>query len=578
MITKRRQGYMSNLTILKKADAKIWKARIEIGQKKKKDAFDERAKRMRQMFRGDHFPDAPEGDFIVINYCYAILKAILPQIYFQDPYLFVDAGDGETKSEATEAAEAVLNHFWYKMKVKRQIKKIVLDALIYGFGLGKIGYNTETTAAKLESGADYTEMIKNEYPYFKRTSPISIVFDTDPNSIDDIKWLAINYFPRVDDAKENYKNVEGISGDYYNVSSSFVDEKKYNTSIQNDIKRLSVWEIQDLVSGKILAVTNGADKFIKNIDNPYKLDGFNYKFLYLNEVPDEIYPLSDLEQIKDIVLELDKTETQLLNHRAKGQRKIVSEIGIWASPEDKENFFNNEDMQNAEVKQGMLDRIQMFDSSTIDAELYNIQTELKDNLNNISANGANQRAVESSTQKTATEANIIDRNANLRNSERVDNVADFVVDVGETLIKVLQQFMSKKVSVKYAGGWKEFTKDNIKGNLNVRINVGDVIKPNTDQDRARMSQVLAETIGAMDERGMPIVNRRNIIEMYYKKYGFTKSDIDKLMTPAQPPEPQPPMGEPPIGEQPMPMQEGQMGAVGEQPAPLGIPPEFEGII
>lgn len=528
---------MSDLTILKKPDAKIWKARIEIASKKKKDAFDERAKRMREMFKGDHFPNAPEGDYIVINYCYAILKAILPQIYFQDAYLFLDAGDGETSSDSLMAAEAVLNHFWYKMKVKRQKKKVALDALMYGFGLEKIGYNTDTTKIKLESGADYTEMIKAEYPFIRRTSPLDIVFDTDVNSIDDIKWLAVNYFPRIDDAQKNYKNIDGITGDYYNISSSFVNEKKYSTSIQNDIKRLSIWEIQDLVSGKILTVANSVDKFLKDIDNPYKLDGFNYKFLYLNEVPDEIYPLSDLEQIKDIVLELDKTETQLLNHRSRAIRKIVSEMGIWATDDDREKFFNSQDMQNTEVHPGALDKIKVFDASTIDAQLYNIQTELKDNLYKIAATAENQLSSDSTTQKTATEIMKIDASSQIRNSDRVDCMTNFVIDTAESLLKVLQQFMSKKVSVKYADGWKEFTKEDIKGNFNVRINVGDILKPNTDADRARMSKVLAETIKAVDENNLPIVNRREIIKMYFVKYGFTKSDIDKVMTQIQPPMP-----------------------------------------
>ncbi len=536
---------LNELIILKKPDSVIWKARIEIGVKKKKDAFDERAKRMREMFKGDHFPNAPEGDFIVINYCYAILKAILPQIYFRDPYLFLEAGDGETTSEATRAAEAVLNHFWYKMKVKRQIKKIVLDTLIYGFGVGKAGYNTETIKTKLESGADYSEMIKNEYPFFKRTSPLDIVFDSDVTSIDDIKWLAVNYFLREDDVRKNYENAKDIKGDYYNIESSFLDKKKYGTDIVDDIKRVSIWEIQDLVSGKIFVVANGADKFLKEVDNPYKIDGFNYKFLYLNEVPDEIYPLSDLEQIKDIVLELDKTETQLLNHRAKGQRKIVSEIGIWASDEDKENFFNNEDMQNTEVKQGMLDKIKVLDNATIDAQLYNIQAELKDNLHKLSATGENQLSAESSTQRTATEIIRIDNSSQIRNSERVDNVIDFTIDVAETIIKMLQQFMSKKVSVKYADGWAQFTKENIKGNHNVRINIGDMLKPNTAADRARISQVLAETMGVVDESNAPIINRREAIRMYLVKYGFIESDINKLLNPMVAPAVAPQTGQQP---------------------------------
>jgi hypothetical protein len=274
------------------------------------------------------------------------LKAILPQIYFQDPYLFLDAGDGDTTEDSAKVAEAVLNHFWYTMKVKRQIKKIALDTLIYGFGVEKIGYNTVTQQVRTESGAEYTEMIKDEYPFIRRTSPLSVVFDTDPNSIDDIKWIAVNYFPREDDVRDNFKNAKDIKGDYYNIDSSFVNEQKYGTEIQNDIKRVSIWEIQDLVSGKFLTVAKSKDDFLKEIDNPYDIGGLNYKFLYLNEVPDEIYPLSDLEQIKDIVLELDKTETQLINHRGKAIRKVVSEVGIWATDEDKENFFNNVDMQN----------------------------------------------------------------------------------------------------------------------------------------------------------------------------------------------------------------------------------------
>jgi len=182
----------------------------------------------------------------------------------------------------------------------------------------------------------------------------------------------------------------------------------------------------------------------------------------------------------------------------------------------------------------MLDRVKVFDASTIDAALYNIQTALKDNLYKISATAENQLSSDSTTQKTATEASIIEAKSNIRNSERIDNVTDFTIDVAETLIKVLQKFMSKKVSVKYADAWAEFTKENIKGNHNVRINIGDTIKPNTAEDRARMSQVLVETINAVDTNNIPIVNRREIVKMYYEKYGFTKNDIDKLMTQAQP--------------------------------------------
>ena len=539
----------NSLTVIKKPDAKIWKARIEIAQKIKEKKFDERAKRFREMFKGDHFPKAPEGDYIVINYCYAILKAILPQIYFQDPYLYLEAGDGETQDENVMAAEAVLNEFWYEIRVKKQIKKAILDALIYGLGLVKIGYKTDTVKG-IESGGDNSEMIKNEYPFYRRISPLHVVFDTDVSSVDDISWIAANYYLPEPLVKDRYKNTDSINAEYYSTDSIFVEQKKYGQDIKNDIKRVSIWEIQDLNTNYIYTITKGSDDFLKEIPNPYKLDGLNYKFLYLNEVPDEIYPLSDLEQIKDIVLELDKTETQLLNHRAKGQRKIVSEVGIWATPEDKDAFFNNEDMQNSEVMAGQLDKIRVFDCSTIDASLYNIQSELKDNLYKISATGENQLAAESTTQKTATEAAIIDSNSKIRSSERVDCVRDFITDTGHVLLKVLQQFMSKKVPVKYKDLWYEFTKENLKGKFKIKVRVEDLMQPNQEKEQNKISKVVAETISSADENNLPLVNRKELLTIYFDKYGFNKEEIDRLLSPPAPlqtePEPQPAIQENPM--------------------------------
>jgi hypothetical protein len=64
-------------------------------------------------------------------------------------------------------AEDKLNRTWREIKVKRQMKRILLDMLVMGFGVGKLGYYTETIAnTSLETDKEFTELIKNEYPIF----------------------------------------------------------------------------------------------------------------------------------------------------------------------------------------------------------------------------------------------------------------------------------------------------------------------------------------------------------------------------------------------------------------------------
>ena len=79
-----------------------------------------------------------------------------------------------------------------------------------------------------------------------------------------------------------------------------------------DLTDLFTLRIYTLTKFNTLEIVNPEGRMIMRPNGNTNLGvGFNYKFLYLNEVPDEIYPLSDLEQIKDIVLELDKTEKDL---------------------------------------------------------------------------------------------------------------------------------------------------------------------------------------------------------------------------------------------------------------------------
>jgi len=525
------------LEVLTKSDAKLWLNRIKVSRNFYKENLYTRAKEMVRMYVGEHFSGLEAEVAVVINYCFAIIKAILPQIYYQDPYIFLTPGDGDTKEENSKAAEVIVNFFWGNMGIKKQIKKIVLDTLLYSYGIGKLGYTTKTKKTGFaESGAAHTELITAEFPFFIRTSPLDVVTDTYIKDFDKKRWIATRYVLPLSEMKEKYKNTKDLKGSYKVKSAD--DQTLKNLGIPGteleDFKFVEFWEALDVVDNKIYVVTEETDKFLREESSAYDIKGGNYKFLIFNDVPDRLFPLSDLSQIAKINIEIDKTRSQLLHHRAKSQRKIFYDQDIFANEKEKKNFKSDADMVMVACKPGKVkDGVKIFDPSMVQAELYNIDALSKDDLNNISAVGYQQRAVEALVEKTATESRIIDRAANLRNSERLDAVTDFCIDVAKGIITILQKNLTEKTAVKITKEGKErfekFNKESISGKHNVRIDVGSMAKPDTDEDRMRINEFAQTAIGAVDEKGRAVVNQRGLIEVLIKKYKFTEDEIEKIL-------------------------------------------------
>ena len=529
---------------------KLWKERISSCETFMKNNFEDNAKRYIDLYSGEHFKGAVAlKDRIVVNYSYAIIKSILPQIYYQDPYMYVtadrDISYGQTDFNVlSQMAEDKLNRAWREIKVKRQMKRIVLDFLLLGFGVGKLGYYTETVKnTSLETDKEYTELIKDEYPYFIRHSPFDILIDSEAKSIDDRRYTVGIYYIPLNQLKENkaYKNTADLKGTYVPSGNYY---GKSIEKIDDDLKRVKIYEIEDIVDHKIYVLSDESDKFLMSKDNPYKINS-NYKFLYVNELPDRLLPIPDLKQLEDLNLELDKTRTQMINHRAKAQRKIIVEEGV-LSDDAKDALMSGVDMELVEILPDSKDRIMKFDASSVNADFYNMNNVIIDDLHRVGGVGANQMGTEGIIEKTATEASYIQHNANLRNSERVDTVTDYCEDVANDMLSIINQFSSKREyfsAIRADGNYYDTVYDNeaIKDmDFNVRIELGSMSKKNNDMERMQVLQLFQMLVNT------GVVNVYEFSKLLMKKYGLSDSEINKVMLELQPQ----PSAEMPLEEQP----------------------------
>jgi hypothetical protein len=524
----------------------IWKNRVTIGKAFTEKNYKKSAQRYREFFRGNHYPQIAEAeDRIVINYAYAIIKSMIPQIYFQDPWFYLTA---ETRKDANarQLAEYVLNQSWRKIGAKRTMRRIILDALVYSIGVGKLGYYTDVVKPQnLETNKEYSYLINDEYPYFLKQNTLEMIFDPEAEHFDDMRWLGARYFVPFEELRSSsmdYKGIDGLGESNYSLDREYSEYVKPSSSEEkDDLKRVELWEMHDLVENEVLTICMDADDFLRVKENPY---GFNnYKILYFNEVPDKLIPISEVANLEKINKEYDDTRSQLMYHRRKAQRKILFEQGTFASSEERQKFLNSVDMAPVEVIDGAISgkRIQMFDASMVQPELYNYCDLSLFDMNNVSRSGFNQRAVESPTEKTATESSIIEKNASLGNAERLDYVADYCEDAARDLLGVLQKFATKKQEfyIDKLDAWAEWKNTDIAGNFAVRIDMGSMGKRNTGEDRARAVELFNMLAGLTEpdpQSGAEklIVNRRILATKVMEAYGLSEQEISEVLQDKEP--------------------------------------------
>lgn len=514
-------------------ECKFWKSCIDIAEKVQKDEWKKTMERERNFFKGKHYADSdyPSRDpRVVVNYCYANVKTIIPQMYFQDPHFYFTA-EQEKYKKAQELVEEVVNNVYRVINCKKQIKRIALDYLVTAYGVGKIGWHTKFVGKALENEQKHTEFVKDERPYFIRLEPEQVLFDPEKRDIESARYVVGVYNVPLYEAKESYPQIKEEWAKAYFEAGGEATSTAYK-EVADQFKRIKIYEVHDLVDRKFIWVCKESDKILKKVDDPYKLEASNYMPFFVNDVPGQLYPLSEISQISDLNLELDLTRSQLMAHRKKSQRKILAEASAFANEQEKQKFLDGEDMQMVILNDGAIKagQILVVNASMMSAEFYNVGQMIADDIHVISAIGRNQHGVEDNKEKTAYEASVQDRNANMRNSDRLDVMGDYSVALAKNLLCILQKFAGKENEFfsEKKNEWIKWKKEDIAGEYKLRIDIGSTAKKNDEQERSLLTQLFPQVAGITDESGQ-VVNPREFLKIILKRYNIKDDEIDRII-------------------------------------------------
>jgi hypothetical protein len=607
------------------------KERLEMAKRWRHDeGYEDKWRRMIDLYRGKTYWDIGgvglPTDRISVNLAFSTINVIGPAVAVNNPKITVTANRQEDADRAV-FVEAVANYLWRHYDYRKPFRRTVKDFLIIGHGWLKVGWKFVEEERRLsgeEMDDDYAQSVSeiNEFaaenpelggqlptdddiiasipstqmeiiadqPFVERISPFDMFVDPEATCLEDAKWVAQRIVRPIEEVRRDKRfrrsvrqNLQADSG--LKIRWENDDERDQYSDL---IERVTLYEYYDIEEGLLSVCADGADDYLLDpTPMPYDF-GHPYILLRNYDIPDAFYPMGDLEAIESLQEELNKTRTQMVNHRKRYARKYLYHERSFG-PEGREALESDDDGRFVPVvdeNRPLSEIVVPLPQVPLAPEMYNHSTIIENDVNTVSGVSEYARGQMPEIRRTATEASIIADAGNARASDKLAMVEICIGEVARHVIQLMQQYMTRNQMVRIAGKNSEqhyvaYTRDDIIGEYDFSVEGGST-QPLNETGRRQQAISLMNALAPLV--GM-IIDPAELAR-YVLSYGFGIQDPDKFLVqqqPAMPPQGGPPQGPPPQGPPPQGMPPPPMagGMGGPQPPPQqvfeatgGVPPEL----
>jgi hypothetical protein len=554
-----------------------YRKRIEWSKKwRDQEGLDDLWRRLTDLYRGKHFSDSTTEDRIAVNIAFSTLNIIYPSVSINHPKITITANSAEDEDKAT-ITEAVVNYWWRHYDFKSPFRRAVKDSLTMGHGWLKVGYRfvevdqelddderDEMYGQQLDEADSFAEanpemahelptdeeirealpstkqVVTEDRPFVERVSPYDMYVDPEATCLEDLRWIAQKIVRDLDEVKNDKRYKEAVRRRVEADSAYYYNDPDRDRKRDSDADRVTVWEFYDLAKETLCVWADGSDDYLVDPRKiPYAF-GHPYVFVPNYEVPDEFYPMGDLEQIEDLQGELNKTRSEMMNRRRKDQRKwLFRESGF--SPEGRaalESDIDNVLVPVVDETNPLGDLVVPMPQNPMDASLYNYSDQIEQDLDRVSGVNEYARGSIPEIRRTATEAAMIQDAANSRAADKLARVEECISMTARRVTQVAQQFLTGEQVARITNGdksmWVQFSHDDIEGEFDFTVEGGST-QPMNETARRQQAIAMAQTMGPFIGQ---VVDPHKIAA-HLLRYGFGVTNPEDYMIPPAPPEPPP---------------------------------------
>lgn len=492
---------------------------------------------------------------IILNEVYPIVQTNLPAIFFRNPKAYLkprqktfiakvfnpETGKKEDQEldsqKSANTQEAILNYSLEKIRYKKEVRKVLLDSLLFPHGILWHGYKGEFGMTQEQS-----MFIKNGMVFVRRLCPTRFIKDPNVNmsNLDEAKWVGriidIPYRDFVEDEdlfikdKRKLKAFKGYGdgvgqgsiaanqsygqgrqsggGDDFklnNLKKNLLDysmdefqRSKYSMFIRcyEIFLRPSKKEKKNGSEGKILLLGFDQDEPYRENEWSVKAEGFPAKILQFNDIPDSQIGMSDIDTYKQIT----------------DQKNIITNLQIRNAQENSKVYValakdGTDEEQIQKVQRGD-QTILLFEGDTIDGkmqvnsagggasnELYLFSQKIQKELEDKSGVTDLRRGVLQSGEESAFSVKMRAANSSARPQYRQDIMKDFLEESLQYLLEMIKQYMPFEDAVRIMGSldlqWSDNpTQEEIQAEVDVEVDAISITPENPDDEIQKLQMIL----------------------------------------------------------------------------------------
>lgn len=491
-----------------KPDVSFWLKNIREGTEwRNKVLQQKRWGQWRKWYRGDH------GQGVLpVNLFFKMLRTLVPRVYLRNPGVSVLPRKHQIGRldfwVMSRLLEQVDNALYDRMQVKDAVKMAVQDAFMFSTGFLKLGYGgefsptpdlveeEEAPITKKGQKVEYNANILPNTPWLLRAPTDRIIYPKNSLDFASARWYAHRERRNIDDVREdarfsNAKNLEpGV------MPAPGEDFGKRGGDI------IDCYEIRDKKTNKVfvIAATQSAAKPLFYEDDELARNNKQNIFpIQFNRDDEYCWGVSDSMILDPHQIEVNAVRRTIRKHRRISLLKWFQEQGV-LSPDEAAKMMSEDEVGSLiTLNQGKtLAQLKEQQAGDIPAGLLK-DLELENQMvQEILGMGVNQfgEYAPGSSDRSATEATIVNQAVQIRTDERRDIVADALVAMTEHLNFVLgKKWTDAKQLTSIIGPegqqvWVEFMQTEL-SDLEYDVHIDpDSAVPETKQLRQQKAQAM----------------------------------------------------------------------------------------
>lgn len=496
------KGYLRD-----KPDVPYWIGEIRRGMSfRKRFAHETMWPVWRAYYRGDF----REG-ILPLNLFFKMIRTMVPRVYFRNPSISIQpAKPGFEYMVLAQLLERIDNKLITRMGVKRQMKRMIQDAFLFGTGIGKRGFgalytpspdilDTSDPGDKKGYRTEYHNLVSENTPWWLRTHPGHFIVPAGAADWESARWCCHVVKRDIEDVKADprLKNTAAIQP---TRPTPMQINRRASAGEQADDEQIELWEIRDKKTGLVFVIApyvNG-EKALMTTDDEMQVDGkLPYDILQFNEDDEVFWGVPDAKILDPQQREANELRTLVMKHRRLSLLKILIEKGAMVADSESSLLDEDEVLGIVRLLDGGLQKIKIEAVGDIPAGLIKGDAMLQQDVQEMMGFGSNQfgEYAPGSADRSATEANIVQMATQIRTDERRDTVADLLVDIVTGVNHVVFSRWTEEQIIDIAGPagvkiWISFQPEILKrGNYETSIDPDSSI-PHTKQYREQRAMGL----------------------------------------------------------------------------------------